>query len=140
MLADIRPGLRTYLLGSSDITAMVSTRVFPVKMAEGNRMDCIVFLRVLDNEAPTMQAPSHLVGSRFQVDSWSLDADRAARLGDLVKERLGGASGRWPYGASSPSDFVDVQGVFMQTGFEDFDEEAQLYRVSRDYVIWYEDA
>jgi len=140
MLVDLRPGLRTYLLGSSEIAAMVSGRVFPVRMSEGNRLDCVVFIRVLDNESYTMQSPSHLIGSRFQIDSWSQDQDRAARLGDLVKERLGGASGVWPYGASSPTDVVIVQGVFLQTGFEDFDEEAQLYRVSRDFIIWYEDA
>lgn len=115
-------------------------RIYPVKNAEGNRDDSIIYIRVLENEGYHFQGSGHLVGARFQLDSLSQSTDRANTLAELVKGQLGGASGRWFYGGNSPTDYVDVQGAFLLTGFEDYSEEVQLYRFSRDYMIWYEDS
>lgn len=116
------------------------SRVYPVKNKEGNRDDAIIYIRILENEGYHFIGSARLIGARFQLDSLSQSTDRAYTLAELVKEQLGGASGRWFYGGSSPTDYVDVQGAFHLTGFEDFNEEAQLYRFSRDYMIWYEDS
>lgn len=138
-LIDLRPGLRGYLLTNAAISSAVSgSRIFPVIMPQGERADSIVYVRVLENEGYHMSGPSHLVGQRMQIDVWSQSTGSAARLADLVKDHLGGARGPWSYGGSSPGDFVRVQGAFMQTGFDDYDREAELYRMSRDYMIWYE--
>jgi hypothetical protein len=139
MLVDVRPGLRNHLLTDANIAALVSTRIFPVRNAEGNRNDCIVYIRILENESYHFIGRTGLCGARFQIDSWSLSTDKANQIANLVKERISGFSGVWNYGASSPSDIVNVQGVFMQTGFEDVDAETLMYRMSRDYMIWYED-
>lgn len=139
MLVDIRPGLRNHLLTDASIAAMVSTRIYPVRNAEGNRSDCIVFVRVLENESYNFTGRTGLVGARFQIDAWSQSTDRVNHLADLVKERLSGYSGIWSYGGSSPNDFVTVQGAFLTTAFEDYSEEAQMYRLSRDFMIWYKD-
>jgi hypothetical protein len=141
MSVDVRPGLRNYLLTDPNISAMVGgKRIYPVKNVEGNRDDTVIFIRILENVTYHMRGSTQLVGARFQLDSLSQSTDRAYSLSELVKERLGGASGNWFYGGNSPSDFVNVQGAFHLTGFEDFNEEAGLYRFSRDYMIWYEDS
>lgn len=140
MLVDLRPGLRNCLLSNTDISSMVGgTRIFPVRMKEGERNDSIVYLRAGESEGYHFTAASGLVSARMQIDSWSQSIDRANRLADLVKEHLGGFSGFMAYGGSSPSDYVVVQGVFLLSGFEDYDHEAELYRLSRDYNIVYED-
>lgn len=139
MLLDIRKGLHNHLLSNAAIAAIVGTRVYPVKNAEGNRLDCIVYFRVLETELYHYLGRAGLVGARFQIDVLSQTNGQANALADLVKEALSGYSGLWSYGGNSPSDTVPVQGVFLQTAFEDYDEETKLYRVSRDYMIWYED-
>ena len=139
MLVDLRPGLRTYLLSVSAISSMVAgSRIYPVRMKEGVRDDSIVYFQTGETETYHFTAPTGLVGARMQIDAWSQSTDRARQLGDLVKDALGGYSGVWPFGASSPSDTVIVQGAFFLSGFEDYDQEAQLYRLSRDYSIVYE--
>jgi len=138
-IVDLRAGLRNYILSNSAIAAMVSDRVFPVKVKDGVRDDCIVYFRSTELETYNFIAPSGLVTARMQIDSWSQSADRSFRLADLVKEHLGGFSGNMSYGGSSPNDFVTVQGIFILSGFEDFDQESKLYRTSRDYGIVYED-
>jgi len=141
MPVDVRPGLRNYLLTDSAISAMVGgARIWPVKAKEGNRDDCVVYIRVLENEAYHYLGPANIVGARFQLDTWSQSTDRVNQLAELVKARLGGAFGRWFYGGNSPTDYVDVQGAFLLTGFEDYSQDIQMYRFSRDYMIWYEDA
>lgn len=139
MLVDVRPGLVNYLATSTDIAAMVSTRIFPVVLGEGVRDDSIVYIRILENESYHFVGRTGLVGARFQIDAWSQSTSRANRLADLVKERLSGFSGVWFSSDSPASNFVTVQGVFMQTGFEERDADSLLYRFSRDYQIIYED-
>jgi hypothetical protein len=139
MLVDLRPGLRNYLLSNASIAAMVGTRIYPVIAQQGIRDDLIVYNTISEIEGYHFRGPSGLVLSRYQIDAWSQSATRAAQLADLIKEHLGGASGAWSYGGSSPNDFVNVQGVFLQTGDTDYDNEVQMYRNRRDYMIAYED-
>lgn len=138
-IVDLRPGLHNYILANSEIVAMVVDRVFPVRIRDGVRDDCVVYLRVGEFEKYHFTAADGLVSVRMQIDTWSQSVDDSARLGDLVKEHLEGFSGSMAYGGSSPNDFVVVQGIFLLSGFEDYDSESKMYRVSRDYNIIYED-
>jgi hypothetical protein len=139
MLVDLRPGLRNYLLSNASIAAMVGTRIYPVIAQQGIRDDLIVYNTISEIEGYHFSGATGLVLARYQIDAWSQSASRAARLGDLIKEHLGGASGQWTYSGDSPSDYVIVQGVFLQTGDTDYDDEAMMYRTRRDYTIAYED-
>lgn len=139
MLVDVRKGLHNYLGSNAAIAAIVSTRIYPVALKEGERGDSIVYTRVTENESYHFIGRTGLCGARFQIDSWSLSTSKANQIADLVKELISGFSGAWSYGGNSPSELVTVQGVFMQTGFEDRDAESLMYRMSRDYMIWYED-
>src|SRR4029434_1016941 len=139
MLVDLRPGWRNYLLTDSNIAAMVGTRIYPVIAQQGIRDDLIVYNTISEIEGYHFTGPSGLVLARYQIDAWSVSAGRAARLADLLKERLGGAAGAWSYSSNSPNDVVIVQGVFLQTGDTDYDDEVQMYRNRRDYTIAYED-
>jgi hypothetical protein len=139
MLVDLRPGLRNYLLSNASIAGMVGTRIYPVIAQQGIRDDLIVYNTISEIEGYHFSGATGLVLARYQIDAWSQSAGRAARLADLIKEHLGGASGQWTYSGDSPSDYVIVQGVFLQTGDTDYDDEAMMYRTRRDYTIAYED-
>ena len=44
-----------------------------------------------------------------------------------------------PYGTASPQLYADVLGVFYTDERDAFENESIMYRVSRDYTIWYRD-
>jgi hypothetical protein len=39
----------------------------------------------------------------------------------------------------SPEELVQVQGIFFDTEREDYQADIELYRISRDYLIWFEE-
>lgn len=140
-LIDPSPGLRALLLSNSSISALVGgDRIFPDNLKQGEIRDSLVYNLITELETYKMTGPSALVSSRFQWDAWSRSRDSARALADLVKEQLGGFSGRIDVaGLNSPNDFVNVQGIFLIDGRSGYDNEAQLYLMSRDYFVWYGD-
>ena len=134
-LVDVRPGLRTLLLNNAQITAMVQTRIYPVLLPQGTTLDSIVFTRITELDLPHMTGPTGLVTARFQFDAWSKDVDSAMTLADLVKEVLTNFRGIVNY----DSTFVNIQGAFLLNGRDDYDSTSQMYRMSRDYYVYYGD-
>jgi hypothetical protein len=78
-----------------------------------------------------MEGPSGLTRPRFQIDAWAATPDEANTLADLVKFYLDGFSGSM--------DTVVVQGAFFETERDDYQADIDMYRVSRDYIIVYEE-
>lgn len=138
-LADIRPGLRTLLLSNSDIATMIGARIYPIILPQGVRENSIVYNRVSDIESYHFTGPSGLIVTRMQIDAWSPTIDGASALADLIKDCVSGFKGQLAYGTSSPTDYVNVQGIFMLHGDEDYDAQADLFRRRRDYNIVYGD-
>jgi hypothetical protein len=128
---DIRPGLRSFLLADPLIAAMIVSRIFPVVLPQGQREPSIVYTRVSGLGDHTMQGASGLSRPRFQIDAWAVTQDDAAALASLVKDRIDGYRGLM--GA------VPVQGVFFADEREDYQSDIDMHRMSRDYLIWYEE-
>lgn len=136
-VADLRPGLRAYLLADSSIAARVGARVYPVLLDQGETQDSIVYSRISDVGDHHMQGPSGLARPRMQIDCWSRTADGAASLARLVKGRIDGFRGAMPYGPGSPQDAIDVKGVFFDAARDGYDDTLKLHRVSQDFFIWF---
>jgi hypothetical protein len=135
-LADIRPALRAYLLADATISAAVGgTRIYPTVMPQGVKATSAVYNVISEISDHHTQGPSGLVMVRMQVDAYALTTDAADALARAVKERIDGFAGVWTYGASSPPDAVEVQGIFADTARTGYQSDAQLYRSSRDYLI-----
>ena len=131
-LNDIRPALFTWLLENSNIAAEVGgTRVFPVVLPQGQTEPSIVYNRISNVGDHHMQGASGLSRPRMQIDAWAQTHDAAAYLADLIKEALDGYSGLM--------GSVVVQGAFFDTEREDFNADLTLHRVSRDYIIVFEE-
>lgn len=136
-LADIRLGLRAFLLADAAILALVADRVFPIVLKPGETQTSIVYIRISGQGDHWMQGSSGLARPRYQIDCWAQTPGAANALANLVKERLDGYRGPMPYGSNSPQDFVTVQGVFFTDEREDYDPANKMYRVGRDYFIWH---
>jgi hypothetical protein len=131
-MKDIRPALRSFLLGSPGIAAVVAARVYPIKLPQGTTAASIVYNRISGVGDYHMQGLSGFAKHRYQIDVWAPTAEVATTLADLIRDRIDGYQG--PMGADSPPT-IEVQGVFMADQREDYDDAAKLHRVSRDFFI-----
>lgn len=134
-MKDIRKALRAYLLADTAIAAIISDRVYFIKMKQGNVDPCVVFSRISGAGDYYHGGPSGLAMPRYQIDSWSKTGDAATTLANLIKARLSGYRGVMGTGPAA----VTVQGVFMVDEREDYDDTVQLSRMSRDYFIDHEE-
>jgi hypothetical protein len=138
-LVDVRFGLVQLLTSDPGVNGVIQGRVYPVKMKQGVTLDSLVYNRITELEPYTMLGPSGLVSARYQFDAWSRSADSATALANLVKELFGGFRGLIAINMAAPMDHVDVQLIEVVNGRDDWDQEAQMYNVSKDYFIWYEE-
>lgn len=136
---NVRAALRHYLLADGGIAGIVGTRVFPIKLPQGEIRPSIVYTRISDAGDHHMGGASGLGRPRIQVDSWAQTYDVAAALADSVKERIDGFRGSIQWDENSPGNSVPVQGVFFEGSRDLYDETAKLHRVSQDYFIAYEE-
>ncbi|KQZ00900.1 hypothetical protein ASD45_08535 [Pseudolabrys sp. Root1462] len=134
---DIRPALRAFLLADSVIsTAVGGARVYPTKMAQGVTAESLVYNLISEVGDVHTEGPDGLCSARIQVDAYATTADAAMALALQVKDRLFGYRGTMGSGGNA----VTVQGVFLGgTGRTEFDDIAQMHRVSRDFLVGFED-
>lgn len=148
-IADVRLGLVAYLYADRGISLLVDghvarslggKRIFPMKLQQGIAKPSIVYQRISGQGDHHMQGPSGLNRIRMQIDCWASSADIANDLANRVKSRIDGFRGSMTWGDASPEDAIVVQGIFFDSERDLYDDAVKLYAVSRDYLIWYEEA
>ena len=137
-MKDIRPALRSYLLADSTVFGLVGgVRIYPVLMPQGQFSPSIVYNRITETTFYNMAGPAGMIQSIMQLDAWARSQDGAVALADAVHDRLSGQRGTITWGANSPLDEVVTRGVFSVNAREDYDAVAEMFRMSRDYQVWY---
>lgn len=135
----LEKALRTFLLDDAAIAAVVGDRVHVLKGVQSQRGAKIVFQIVSSTEDYHYKGSSDLLQDRVQIAAWATTRGAAGALAGLVRKRLNGARGWWPYGTDSPRAQLNVQGIFIVHRREGEDTGAQLFHVSRDYMIHYKE-
>lgn len=128
-LKDIRVGLRTFLLADGPVAALVSTRIYPVKLPQGVSGTSLILNEISGQGDHHMQGASGLVTVRMQIGAWATTADGAHALFLAVKEAIDGYRGLM--------GDVTVQGVFIDSWRDIDDTVANLRGKISDYFIWY---
>ena len=138
-LADLRPALRAFLLADTALsTAVGGARIYPIVLPQAVTEPSLVYNTVSEVNDHHMQGASGLVMQRIQIDAWAREPDDADTIARLAKERLDGFRGTMGgYGSPPVGTPVNVQGVFAETAFTSYEDGSKLYRVSRDFLIWY---
>ncbi len=77
-----------------------------------------------------MHGPSELAQHRYQVDSWA-PTQTSGGVGRTIKSRLDGYGGMMGAGQGA----VEVQGVFLDSERESYDDAALLFSASADYFV-----
>lgn len=137
MIADYRPALRAVLLSDADILALVDQRIYPMILAQGDRGPSLVYQKISSVPDYSLAGPSKIAQIRVQIDSWAQNIDSATALADAVKNKLNGFAGEISYGDDSPQATLNFKGIFFDSEREDYDGVSRLYRISRDYFMYY---
>ncbi|WP_036010737.1 tail completion protein gp17 [Bradyrhizobium yuanmingense] len=132
-MKDIRPALRTLLLGDAGVAALVADRVYPIRLPQGVKVASVVYTRISGDTDYKMEGASGYARSRMQVAAWAPTADAATALANKVKDCLSGFTGA----VGNPSVFI--QGAFCTDERELYDDVVQLYGVMRDYFVHHEE-
>lgn len=130
-LKDIRIGLRTFLLSDGPVAAIVSTRIYPVKLPQGVTLTSLVLNEISGQGDHHNEGASGLVRTRMQIGAWSQTVDGAHALFLAVKEAIDGYRG--------PMGDVQVQAVFIDSWRDLDDNDANLRGKVADYFINYEE-
>ncbi|HMF28184.1 MAG TPA: hypothetical protein VKE42_05395, partial [Candidatus Cybelea sp.] len=101
------------------------------------RAPSLVYGRVSDFSDYHMQGDSGLQRISMQLDSWADKHDASVSLADAAHDVLTGFSGVVPYGSDSPPASITIRGIFQTNGRDLSDHETRMFRMSRDYQIFY---
>ena len=135
-MKDLRPALRDFLLADPSInTAVGGSRIHPVILPQGVVAASIVYNRISGLGGHTMAGPMPITRPRYQLDAYASTPGEANTLADMIKQRLDGYSGFMGTGPQT----IKVNGVFYDGEHDEYDPDAKMHRVRRDYFIWFED-
>lgn len=132
----IEEGLVYHLKNTAAITALVGQRVYPLRIAQGSAMPCIVVSRVSTQRILTHDTTgaSGTAHPRFQFDAWASTYAAAKAITDALRGVLNGYAGAMGDPTGSP---VTVQGAYVDAEEPEYSEDIGLYRSRSDYIIWH---
>ena len=127
----VEDGLFSYLSTDSGITALVSTRVYPLRMPQNATLPAVTFTRISGPRSHALSGPTGCGMARIQIDAWATTYASAKAVIDTVRSALDGYSGT----AGSET----IKSSLLQTETDFYEPETNVYRVSQDYFIKYEE-
>lgn len=80
--------LRTYLLTQTAVTAIVSTRVYPVRLPQGTTLPAVTYQRVAGASEFDHEGSAGLGRGRWQFDCWALSYAAMVALAESVRAAL----------------------------------------------------
>lgn len=127
----IRGALYTLLTGTSAVSAIVGTRIYPVVLPQKPTLPAITMQRIPGSRVRSTRGPSGLAQSRYQVDCWAATQTAAEELAGVVRAATDGYRG-------TVSE-VRIGGISVSGDRDFYEPDAKYNRVSFDLIIWHEE-
>lgn len=105
------------LVGAGD-----EARVYPVRAPQDPKFPCVVLSRVSTSRDYSFDGPASTTTPTIQLDILAKSAKASREMANACRVALNGFSG--PHG----SDYVN--GIFINTEFDEWSEPVELYRSS----------
>lgn len=135
----IEQALYRLLSTNSNVTALVSTRIYPSIASQNAARPYVVYQQITEQDiAKNLDGPGNLPAVSFQIDAYAEDYKTARRVADAIRGVLRSSRGSVEL-AGSPTVSVRIADVRIErtTDFYESDVSPKLHRVSRDYRIIY---
>ena len=128
-MADLETVLQTRLSTYAGLTALVGTRVYPIKLPQEPAMPSVTYQRIDGPRESGMTQEHGMAHPRIQVDSWASTYGGAKAVAEQVRTALE----RWSNSGTTP----EILDSFIEGDTDLYESEVELYRVSMDFLIWY---
>lgn len=126
-MAYFEEALYSRLSGFAGITALCSTRIFPVKIPDNTTMPCLSYHRISGSRIESMTGSSALVYARFQIDCWGRKYSDVKALAEQVRLALEGYKGTIAG--------VTIYGVNYLGDLDLYEDDSQTFRVLTEFLV-----
>ena len=125
----IETGLYAYLTANSGVSAIVSTRLYPLKLPQGATLPALAY-QLISNARPhdITAGPTGHAFPRFQITSYAESYSAAKSLAAAVRSALDGYRG-------AMGSETGVGGVALIGERDSFETETEYPSVQQDYLI-----
>ena len=124
----IESDIVNYLLAQSEITDVVSERVYPTQLPENSELPALMYIRIGGNRMRTHRGHSQSATS-LQISCWSKSYGEAKYLSDMLIEKLDNYDGYMQSGRVT---------IFHQNDRDIYEPDTGLYHIPVDFEIHYE--
>lgn len=133
----LRTAIYDHLGDETDITDVVSDRIYPDVAPEGADLPYITVNVVSTFHSHHMTAASGLAQARVQIDCWTTSSTGRETLSEAVREALDGYRG-----GSMGDDSLDVRSVHLEDDAQTYEppttgSDVGVFRQRMDFMIWY---
>jgi len=124
------------LLNDSDITDLVSDRIYPTILDQKASMPAITYQQVTGVRVHTMNGAIGMCKSTFQVNCWASTYRETRQLSEVVRKTLDGYSGT--------VDSFQIYTVLLRNEGDMFDAVAENDKLDKyakrlDFEIWFKE-
>jgi len=131
-MADVAQALYSILSGDSDVSSLVSSRIYPHQLPQAPTYPAITYKLVSLGERPhAMGSDPSVVQDRYQVDAWAESYSAMVDLDDKIMSALSRYSGT--------AAGVTIQGIFHVNRVDLFEDDVRVYHRAIDFEIWWEE-
>jgi hypothetical protein len=142
---DIEKHIRSYVLASSAIRAVIGTRFYPIKLPQNPTLPAMTLQRISGVRFPPLKGRASVARPRFQFDIWVRETANVPALnqlrgyGRLLLDWLEGKNIDVLDDEVSPAEYRNVSFEFI-TDDETFEPDVNggFYRYRADFYIWHQ--
>ena len=131
-MARIEEGFVIYLNGHAGLSALISTRLFPLILPEGVTMPAATYQRISGPRMRSHSGPSGVSMPRYQFNCWGDTYKQAKEVADQVRIALESFSGTM--------GTVPVHAGFVEDDRDFYDEDVKQFFTAVDVILRHEEA
>ena len=128
-MADVETALYTILSGDAGVTALISTRMYPVVIPQDVSLPAVAYQRISTARVYSHDGPSCLARPRFQFSCTATTYSAARAVANAIRAALDGYN--------DTANGVRIMAAFTQNEFDGFTDTDDLWTVYQDYFVWH---
>ena len=121
---NIEQTLVAYLVTVPALTALVSSRVYPLVLPQNAALPAIAYQRISGPREHSHSGPSGLAHPRIQLACWAATYAEAKAVAAALRQGIDG-------------NRTFCQACFVESDIDDYEPETKLWRVIVDAVVWH---
>ncbi len=130
----IEDALYSYLSTYPGLTALISDRVYPLKRPQKIKSPALTYQKISCPRLHTFGNDPGMATPRFQFSCFAEDYNTVKNIAEQVRFALQDYSG-----TMGGVDGVIVGAVNLEDEVDLYEEDAEIFRVDLDFIIWHKE-